>query len=256
MTGNLNLMSKQSHSSPFEKSTILNTLFQLSKLIYNNFKVFSLLFISAGRKLAKEIGCKFIETSSCLDHNVDELLVGIVAQAKLNTQRIKKLSEKDKQRLSLQNTIQTRRRIDAPQKRIVKQASICKDTAEAFPKPPTKSPGPSKKKVLNLESILRMGESEVEDTDSDDTMSSYRNRGMADGASAIDTKENIVCNKNDKIKNSSGTNLSSTDDKSRKATGSKLTNRTKIFLTSVLKFKKAINVKRRNSSNCSDLFAI
>ncbi|KAJ6637053.1 GTP-binding protein REM 1, partial [Pseudolycoriella hygida] len=33
----------------------------------------------AGRRLAKEVACKFIETSSGLDHNVNELLVGIVA---------------------------------------------------------------------------------------------------------------------------------------------------------------------------------
>lgn len=209
--------------------------------------------ISAGRKLAKEIGCKFIETSSCLDHNVDELLVGIVAQAKLNPQRIQKLSEKDKKRLSLQNTIQSRRRIDAPQKRIVKQKSICMDTTEAFPKPPPKSLGGSKKKVLNLESILRMGESEVEDTDSDDAMYSYR-RGMADGASTIETKENTVRNVEKGDMHGSGTNLS--DEKSKKPTASKLANRTKTFLTSVLKFKRALNVKRRRSSNCSDLFAI
>ncbi|XP_073831849.1 uncharacterized protein [Musca autumnalis] len=40
-------------------------------------------------------------------------------------------------------------------------------------------------------------------------------------------------------------------------TVSKLTSRTKVFLSSVLRFKKAINVaKRRNSSSCSDLFVI
>lgn len=59
---------------------------------------------TAGKKLAKEIGCKFIETSSGLDHNVDELLVGIVAQVKLNPQRIRNLTEK--QRNSLCMTIQ------------------------------------------------------------------------------------------------------------------------------------------------------
>lgn len=206
--------------------------------------------ISVGRKLAKEVRCKFIETSSCLDHNVDELLVGIVAQAKLNPQRIKKLSEKDKQRLSLQNTIQSQRRIDAPQKRIMKQKSICKDTTEAFKKPPTKFSGGSKKKVLNLESILRMGESEVEDTDSDDAIPSYR-RGMADGASTVETKENKHHDKG--AMHGSETNLS--DEKIKKPT-SKLVKRTKTFLTSVLKFKRALNVKRRSSSNCSDLFAI
>lgn len=52
--------------------------------------------LQLGKKLAKEIGCKFIETSSGIDHNVDELLVGIVAQVKLNPQRINRLTEKQK----------------------------------------------------------------------------------------------------------------------------------------------------------------
>ncbi|XP_033325644.1 uncharacterized protein LOC117220078 isoform X2 [Megalopta genalis] len=41
----------------------------------------------AGRRLANNCGCKFIETSSGLAHHVDELLVGILAQIKLNPQR-------------------------------------------------------------------------------------------------------------------------------------------------------------------------
>lgn len=40
-----------------------------------------------GRRLANNCGCKFIETSSGLGHNVDELLVGILAQIRLNPQR-------------------------------------------------------------------------------------------------------------------------------------------------------------------------
>lgn len=40
-----------------------------------------------GRRLANSFGCKFIETSSGLAHHVDELLVGILAQIKLNPQR-------------------------------------------------------------------------------------------------------------------------------------------------------------------------
>lgn len=43
--------------------------------------------ILAGRKLALSWHCKFIETSSGLDHNVDELLVGIFAQVQLNPKR-------------------------------------------------------------------------------------------------------------------------------------------------------------------------
>lgn len=40
-----------------------------------------------GRRMANNCGCKFIETSSGLAHHVDELLVGILAQIKLNPQR-------------------------------------------------------------------------------------------------------------------------------------------------------------------------
>ncbi|XP_011311442.1 uncharacterized protein [Fopius arisanus] len=40
-----------------------------------------------GRRLANTCGCKFIETSSGLAHHVDELLVGVLAQIKLNPQR-------------------------------------------------------------------------------------------------------------------------------------------------------------------------
>ncbi|XP_058444114.1 probable serine/threonine-protein kinase yakA [Malaya genurostris] len=55
------------------------------------------------RRLAKEIGAKFIETSSGMDYNVDELLVGIVAQVKLNPQRINRLT--DKQRNSIAGSV-------------------------------------------------------------------------------------------------------------------------------------------------------
>ncbi|XP_046387032.1 ras-related protein Rap-2c-like [Ischnura elegans] len=42
---------------------------------------------SGGRYLANKYECKFIEASGGIDHNVDELLVGILAQAKLNASR-------------------------------------------------------------------------------------------------------------------------------------------------------------------------
>lgn len=41
----------------------------------------------SGSDLAERCGCKFIETSSGLAHHVDELLVGILAQIKLDPQR-------------------------------------------------------------------------------------------------------------------------------------------------------------------------
>ncbi|OQR78361.1 GTP-binding protein REM 1-like, partial [Tropilaelaps mercedesae] len=36
-----------------------------------------------GRSLAKKYECKFIETSACIGHNVDELLVGTLKQIRL-----------------------------------------------------------------------------------------------------------------------------------------------------------------------------
>ncbi|XP_076355399.1 GTP-binding protein RAD-like [Tachypleus tridentatus] len=40
-----------------------------------------------GRKLAREYGCKFIETSACINYHLDELLVGVVTQIRLKFQR-------------------------------------------------------------------------------------------------------------------------------------------------------------------------
>ncbi|XP_014216499.1 uncharacterized protein LOC106645217 [Copidosoma floridanum] len=47
-----------------------------------------------GRRLATTFNCKFIETSSGIAHHVDELLVGIIAQIKLNPQRNKDQSSR------------------------------------------------------------------------------------------------------------------------------------------------------------------
>nr|CAD7194172.1 unnamed protein product [Timema douglasi] len=53
--------------------------------------------LAVGRKLANSCNCKFIETSSGLAHNVDELLVGILAQVQLNPRRDReKLNKKTK----------------------------------------------------------------------------------------------------------------------------------------------------------------
>ncbi|XP_067004735.2 GTP-binding protein REM 1-like [Anabrus simplex] len=58
--------------------------------------------MAVGRKLANSCGCKFIETSSGLDHNVDELLVGILAQVQLNPRRDKdRLRREKKQKVRM-----------------------------------------------------------------------------------------------------------------------------------------------------------
>lgn len=42
-----------------------------------------LLCISEGISIAHQYSCKYIETSAALNHNVDELLVGILSQIRL-----------------------------------------------------------------------------------------------------------------------------------------------------------------------------
>uniref|UniRef100_A0A1I8NFP6 Ras family protein n=1 Tax=Musca domestica TaxID=7370 RepID=A0A1I8NFP6_MUSDO len=280
-----------------------------------------------GRKVAKDIACKFIETSSGLDHNVDELLVGIVAQVKLNPQRLRNLSEKDRQRLNLQNAIQKHRRLYAPPRRMVRQMSMCQaedeDTGQdenqsnnimgdegigtgsertastSLSSASTTKTGPVRKpnkRTLNLESILKMGESELEDEEEAQRMAASANYGYPKPLSKFELltggSGGGVGNKSGNVRtpfgsvNSSPKSRKSYDSSSgigsskgmshdtaqhygetqaedsllndcNRKTVSKLTSRTKVFLSSVLRFKKAINVaKRRNSSSCSDLFVI
>lgn len=47
--------------------------------------------IEEGKQLATSRDCKFIETSSGIQHNVDELLVGVLKQIRLKESRDKKL---------------------------------------------------------------------------------------------------------------------------------------------------------------------
>ncbi|XP_059223315.1 uncharacterized protein LOC106082102 [Stomoxys calcitrans] len=290
-----------------------------------------------GRKVAKEIACKFIETSSGLDHNVDELLVGIVAQVKLNPQRLRNLSEKDRQRLNLQSTIQKHRRMYAPPRRMVRQMSMCQvedednetgghgnnenelfhdenqsnnimgdegigtgseRTASTSLSSASTSKGPIRKpnkRTLNLESILKMGESELEDEEEAQRLASATNQYGYHHQSKPTSKFELLTSGNPKTNvrtpfgsvNSSPKSRKSYDSSSgvgsakglcheapahygnetqaedsllndcNRKTVSKLTSRTKVFLSSVLRFRKAINVaKRRNSSSCSDLFVI
>jgi len=52
-------------------------------------------FISEGKQLACSRECKFIETSSGIQHNVDELLVGVLKQIRLReTRDQKKLNQR------------------------------------------------------------------------------------------------------------------------------------------------------------------
>lgn len=302
-----------------------------------------------GRKLAKEIACKFIETSSGLDHNVDELLVGIVAQVKLNPQRIRLLSEAERRRLNLQSSIQNHRRMHLPARRMVRQMSIFqRDDEEAsdndddqegavggavggalagavggIPRRPAggrvQQVRKANRRPLNLENILKMGESELEDEENSDTQrfgsggssSGGGGSGKRIGGGAMSKFEMLAAgvrrsfghgnsessSHNQSFFNENGPSTSAAaaaalaraqglaaaeghdddydgldddddlgddddDDHDSNANNAdcnrkvvtKLTARTKIFIASVLRFKK--NMKRRNSSSCSDLFVI
>lgn len=265
--------------------------------------------MQVARKLAKEIGCKFIECSSGLDHNVDELLVGIVAQVKLNPQRIINLTEK--QRTSICASLQQKYKRSADHMRRANQRkSNMKKLLET-------TPMGSRKAVdnKNKENILNRGDDL--DEESDDELSSEDEGGGENldrekiekclkqhRQIAISPKSSSVMNLTRLLNyrrygsqyvsnNNNNSNLSSSScstptsthkslnnpnnkrqsydtsqpqtPKKSTATGdsdsndkciSKFSNRTKLFLTSFLKFKRSLRVKRRSSSSCSDLFVI
>ena len=46
--------------------------------------------LAAGKSLAIRYGCKYIETSPGINHNVDELLVGMLAQIELREEAAEK----------------------------------------------------------------------------------------------------------------------------------------------------------------------
>ena len=58
---------------------IFNITFRLSS--------YSFSFFIVGRSLATKYGCKYIETSPGINHNIDELLVGMLAQIRLHEER-------------------------------------------------------------------------------------------------------------------------------------------------------------------------
>lgn len=56
------------------------------------------IYFSDGKALAVSRDCKFIETSSGIQHNVDELLVGILKQIRLRESRDRKQQQKSLKR--------------------------------------------------------------------------------------------------------------------------------------------------------------
>lgn len=302
-------------------------------------KLISSLFVRllslAGKKLAKEIGCKFIETSSGLDHNVDELLVGIVAQVKLNPQRIRNLTEK--QRNSLCMTLQQKYKGPTDHftelRRNERNKSNLKHSADA-------ARGKSKSGVANKENAGDDFEAESDDERSSDEgnesdiekyfnldektpqhaantgesstavnfnklLSSrrYATPGMSSNYGVVNPFFNNNLNTSNSNTNlsssscstptsiyppgtSSSTSINRTKTNKRDLTSydnnqsvsqpatpkksnlsgaesdtsdrciNRFSSRTKMFLSSFLKFKRSLRVKRRNSNSCSDLFVI
>lgn len=290
--------------------------------------------------MAKEIGCKFIETSSGLDHNVDELLVGIVAQVKLNPQRIRNLSEKQRNSLCMTPQQKYKEPTDhlTQLRRNERNKSNMKHAADA-------ARGKGKGNIANKENINEDFEDESDDERSSDegdesdiekyfnldekTPQHVANSGETSAATNLNKLLNSrryatpgmsshygvvnpffgnsshpkTSHSNNNLSSSScstptsiyppGTSSSSTaspkqtktnkrdltsydnnqSSASQPATPKKsnlsgaesdsndrcinrFSSRTKLFLSSFLKFKRSLRVKRRNSNSCSDLFVI
>lgn len=180
--------------------------------------------------MAKEVACKFIETSSGLDHNVNELLVGIVAQVKLNPLRISHLT--DQQRLNLNITVHKHRKV-------------------------TERPAPGKQYVQNATRKSEKDKSGIGDNEHNgkETTEHFL---LAENVANKDAAAGIGCSSG---KSSNGIDGPQPTPKKtfvleEKGGASKMSVRTKYLLTSFLKFKRTLRAKRRNSNSCSDLFVI
>lgn len=251
----------------------------------------------AARRLAKEIGAKFIETSSGMDYNVDELLVGIVAQVKLNPQRINRLT--DKQRNSIAGSIVP------PVKTPIKGRKMAMSMREL----PARDATSRIRRIVRRSSIGKFGSEDDDDYNLGDKRLRKKVQDFPDDDDAesddersTDNEMNLLHRKRYDLPSTSTQNLNSVnsrflkrlsfdgqmqedlgaqqqeareqqraspqpnvkrfnliDDKSCSATGTaanKFANRTKLLLTSFLKFKRNLRVKRRSSGSCSDLFVI
>ncbi|XP_022253641.1 uncharacterized protein LOC111088278 [Limulus polyphemus] len=73
-----------------------------------------------GRTVAKAYGCKFIETSAGINHNVDELLVGILSQIRLKRQYQEQLAKK-RESVTFSKSLKQHRRSSVNPKKIIKR---------------------------------------------------------------------------------------------------------------------------------------
>lgn len=180
--------------------------------------------------MAKEVACKFIETSSGLDHNVNELLVGIVAQVKLNPLRISHLT--DQQRLNLNITVQKHRKVTdrpAPGKQYVQNAMRKLEPEKTLVGDNEIGGKEIAEHFLVAENFAK------KDSDAGIGCSSGKSNNAIDGTQPTPKKTFVL---------------------EEKGGSSKMSVRTKYLLTSFLKFKRTLRAKRRNSNSCSDLFVI
>ncbi|XP_059616884.1 uncharacterized protein LOC132261880 [Phlebotomus argentipes] len=231
-----------------------------------------------GRRLAKDVSCKFIETSSGLDHNVDELLVGIVAQVKLNPQRLCNLTEQQRQGLRLTGGPGgsgfggKSKEEDSPSKKAARkrQGAHSSGPLNAMDLHTLKNSFENKENIprrtrnrQRQHTPQKSGLNE-EDEDNKSTSSSV---SSSSSSSTLDENEmNLLshgstsCSSGTPTKHPSNSHESSKSGKKKNLAAEKavarFSNRTKLFLTSFLKFKKNLRVKRRNSNSCSDLFVI
>lgn len=289
--------------------------------------------VQLGKKLAKEIhSCKFIETSSGIDHNVDELLVGIVAQVKLNPQRIHRLSEKQKLMLAAQQQTgphfgpnkfkSSTGTSDKDHCEDGDEAEVSKNGKLARKRQGGHSTGPlnsldlhSLKRSVKLtkegkkkqqqqqanakDTSPRRTNQDLKEEDEDNKSTSSTSSSSASLCSSRSLKSSRSTGSLDREMSNFKSRMGSTnstpirqrgrdgrdaaghhsrrattdgemDDeigrdeeevvggtsKSAKSSPVKFTNRTKMFLTSFLKFRKSLRMRRRSSSSCSDFFVI
>ncbi|XP_037027862.1 sca1 complex protein phr isoform X2 [Bradysia coprophila] len=220
----------------------------------------------AGRRLAKEVACKFIETSSGLDHNVNELLVGIVAQVKLNPKRLSNLTAR--QRLSYSTNIQKHRTSDRPFVKVCKPNPNITTRKVSGPNSAGNAAGTQLDKLSNeKDSCCGVFDDNDSEDDNDDGEKKF---DKSDGDD--DDDENNDCFYDKFEAKSEGPSCSTTTKTQKSYVSptqspkknslesdkpvSKISLRTKYFLTSILKFKRSLRVKRRHSNSCSDLFVI
>lgn len=254
-----------------------------------------------GIKLAKEIRCKFIETSSGIDHNVDELLVGIVAQVKLNPHRLSRLTEKQKLMLASQqpsgahfepasNIAGADQEEDQASTKLgrKRQGGHSTGPLNSFHVHSLKQYVKTKQgKQKSKETTLTHHNLKEEDEDnkststtskSTESLCSSRSLGSLDHREISSCKTRIGSTNSTPIKRAARHHRrAKTDDemdeirkdekhlgetcaggvgvsKSAKSSPVKFCNRTKMFLTSFLRFRKSL--RRRSSSSCSDFFVI